>query len=286
MKFVVITLLALSFSHLVGACSEDGKSGFLPENTMYIPVGTKTTGGVTQTQFNAVITKISTFYAPEIASLGGKLIINRQWVDGEVNAFAERTDNKWIVNMNGGLARHPAITPDGLALVVCHELGHHIGGAPKKKLGINKWSTAEGQADYFAAIKCARRVFLNDDNAAIIKTLKAPAVLVSACSKAHGKLDRDICIRTGVAGLSVASLFQALSKDKAPQFNTPDTKAVVLTDERHPGTQCRLDTFFQGALCEKSMNEAVSQTDEVRGTCHRSTGHKIGVRPVCWFKSK
>ena len=287
MKLTFIALVAFSLTGLSWGCSEDGKSGFLPKNDMYIPVGTKSiSGGLSQTQFNTVITKIKDLYALEIASLGGSLVMNRIWADGEVNASAEREGKKWIVNMTGGLARHSSVTADGLALVVCHELGHHIGGAPKKKLSINGWSSAEGQSDYFAALKCLRRLFLNDNNAAIVKTLKAPALLVAACTKAHSKEDALICIRTSMAGMSVAALFQSLSGEKAAQFNTPDKKAVAATYEKHPGTQCRLDTFFQGALCEKGMNETVSQSDEVRGTCHRTTNHKLGVRPACWFKTK
>lgn len=287
MKLTLLALVALSLTGFSWGCSEDGKSGFLPKNDMYIPVGTKSiNGGLTQTQFNTVINEVKDLYASEIASLGGTLVMNRVWADGEVNASAERQGKKWIVNMTGGLARHEAITPDGLALVVCHELGHHIGGAPKKKLSLNVWSSAEGQSDYFAALKCLRRLFVNDNNAAIVKTLKAPAFLVAACTKAHSKEDALICIRTGMAGTSVAGLFQSLSGEKVAQFNTPDKKLVAATYEKHPATQCRLDTFFQGALCEKGMNESVSQSDEVRGTCHRTTGHRIGVRPACWFKTK
>lgn len=284
MKFSLVLVLATVFSAPLWSCSEDGSTGFLPENNHYIPVGMKSTkGGLSQNQFNSAISRVQAIYAPEVSSMGGKLVIVREWEDGQVNAFASREGKNWKVHMTGGLARHEAITPDALALVVCHEIGHHIGGAPKKT-SWNGWSSAEGQADYFASLKCLRRVFLNDDNAKIVKAMNPPAELTRACLKSHGKKERDLCVRIGMAGLSVAKLFQDLSGDKEPSFTTPDKSAVKVTYDRHPATQCRLDTFFQGALCEKSMNESVSQSDEVQGTCHASLGDKVGLRPLCWFK--
>jgi hypothetical protein len=186
--------------------------------------------------------------------------------------------------MFGGLARHSSVTTDGFALVLCHELGHHIGGAPKKRNTLNPWAGSEGQSDYFATHKCLRQVFLNDNNEAIVKKLVAPAALVSACKKAHNKDDANICIRSGMAGASVAALFSSMDHSKAASFSTPDSHVVSANVDSHPATQCRLDTFFQGSICEVSFHEDVSQRDEVQGTCHAANGHKTGLRPRCWHK--
>ena len=290
MKFISIVTMLLALSTAAMACTEDGSTGFLPENSLYIPAGVKADGGLSQAQFNAVIKKIEDLYVPIVSGMKANLKIARKWEDGTVNANATRMGSTWNVNMYGGLARHQTITEDGFSLVLCHEIGHHIGGAPKYNnfLPINKWASNEGQSDYWAALKCLRQVFLNDNNAAVVAKLKAPAVLVDACTKAHpNKDDKNICIRTGMAGSSVADLFAALRKDtKLAKFDTPDTKAVTKTNDAHPAYQCRLDTYFQGALCEKGMNEAVDQKDEVAGTCHGITGQTLGLRPTCWFKAK
>jgi hypothetical protein len=286
MKFLSVLFVALSLSGSVLACSEDGKSGFLPDNDLYIPVGAKTTGGLTEAQFNAVIDKVETIYAPIVSNMGGKLKINRKWDDGTVNANATRLGG-WIVNMYGGLARHSTITEDGFALVLCHEIGHHLGGAPKVGMILNKWASNEGQSDYFATLKCLRNTFKNDNNKSLVRKLNAPETLVKACNKAwKNSEDRAICVRNGMAGVSVAGLFAALRNKPEASFDTPDTNVVKKTDDAHPAHQCRLDTYFAGALCEKDVNEDVSQKDEVKGTCHGSTGHKIGLRPLCWFKPK
>ena len=268
------------------ACSEDGKSGFLPENDLYIPVGSKSiSGGLSQAQFNAVITKVENFYAPIVADLGGKLVVERLWDDGNVNAYAKRdTPKVWTVQMFGGLARHETITADGFSLVLCHELGHHIGGAPKKRNGRTPWASSEGQSDYFATLKCLRQVFLHDNNAAVVKKLAAPAHLVSACKKAFRKDDVNICVRSGMAGASVAALFASMDDSKLANFSTPDLTVVTSNVDSHPATQCRLDTFFQGAICQVGFNEEVSQSDEIKGTCHGVTGYTTGLRPRCWHK--
>ena len=66
--------------------------------------------------------------------------------------------------------------------------------------------------------------------------------------------------------------------------DTPDKKEVSSTSHSHPATQCRLDTYFQGALCEVPHATEIGQQDEVSGACHGSLGMTSGLRPRCWFK--
>jgi hypothetical protein len=80
----------------------------------------------------------------------------------------------------GGLARHGEITPDGFALVLCHEIGHHLGGVPRYS-GANGWASNEGQSDYFAATKCLRRAWQSDQNEDLISRMGIPSELRSKC---------------------------------------------------------------------------------------------------------
>jgi hypothetical protein len=286
MKNLLLSLM-LVFSTAAIACSEDGTSGFVEENDLSIPVDSLLVGGITKEQFNNVIEKIETIYSPIATNLGKKLNIARKWDDATVNANASQSGSNWNINMYGGLARHETITEDGFALVLCHETGHLLGGAPKIAGFMSKWASNEGQADYFATLKCLRKTFLNDDNATIVAALNAPETLVTSCAKIYAnKDDKNICIRNGMAGMSVANLFAALRSKPVAKFETPDANIVTKTDDAHPAHQCRLDTYFQGSLCDIGMNEDVSQKEEVQGTCHKSTGHSIGLRPLCWFKPK
>ncbi len=304
MKLMAL-VAGLSLTGTALACLENGKGGLLPENDAYIPVevtipGTASEvgvkplfgfgqrkGSVTEAQFHQAIDQIEAVYAPIVAGMGSKLNIKRFWADGVVNAYAMQLFGSMDVLIYGGLARHKAITKDGLSLIVCHEIGHHIGGAPKKIGGpIVNWASNEGQADYFATLKCLRKAWINDNNEAIVRSLNAPKTVEEMCKRAHGndRLDAALCIRTSMAGKSVADLFSSMSKIRKAKFTSPDSKTVWATDDNHPAPQCRLDTYFQGSLCDVNMNEDLSQTDEVKATCHRSLGHSVGKRPLCWFR--
>ena len=278
---------ALAVAYPVLACTPDATEGFVPKNNLKIFSHTKRVGGLNEQQFNDVITKVETLYAPIVSNMGATLVVDRKWEDPTVNAYAQQLGKTWKVSMFGGLARHETITEDGLALVVCHEIGHHIGGAPRKiSPWSSPWASNEGQADYFATLKCLRKAWNSDNNEEIIAGMDVPKTLSDACGRGHlWNADYAVCVRGGMAGMSVARLFMALRNATVePKFDTPDAKIVTKTDDNHPAYQCRLDTYFQGALCEKSMNEDVSSTSEVTGTCHSSTGHSVGLRPLCWFK--
>ena len=268
------------------SCTEDGSTGFLPENDFKISVNAKRLAGLSEAQFNAVIDKVETLYSPIVSGLGGKLGIERKWSDATVNAYAQRSGSNWKVSMFGGLARHDTITEDGFALVVCHEIGHHIGGAPKKASAwSSQWASNEGQADYWSTLKCLRRTFLNDDNASVVGAMTVPAAVTEKCSELWADVaDRNICIRGAMAGDSVAKLFAALRSSAHAEFSTPDANVVSATDDNHPATQCRLDTYLQGALCSVGFNDDVAPDSEVTGSCHAAAGHANGLRPTCWFK--
>ena len=266
--------------------------GFLPENDMSIPVGfhSLTGAGLTEAQFNDVLDRAQQLYAPVISKAGGKLKINRLWSDATVNASAQQTGGTWILNMYGGLARHPATTVEGFALVVCHELGHHLGGAPKNKgiFGSNSWATNEGGSDYYAGLKCLREFFSTDDNSTLIDNAKKDGVLSlfasDLCEKQFAQTaDQLLCKRTSLGGTSVAGLFQALRKEPAaPDYAKPDTKKVSKMFDAHPETQCRMDTYLAGAVCDVDKSVALSDTDYRQGSCVENVA-KVGFRPRCWF---
>jgi len=271
-------------------CTMDGSEGLLPENNEWIGADSKSmlNSNLDEASFNAVIDKVLAVYDPIVTSLGGTLQVDRNWDDGTVNAYASRSGSTWKVAMFGGLARHRTITPDGFALVVCHELGHHIGGAPKKSSWYSSWASNEGQSDYFATLKCLRKTFRNENNSEIVSKMNVPAAVVTQCdAQFTSQEEKALCQRGSMAGLSTAKLFQELRKQPdAPKFTTPDANVVSATDHNHPATQCRLDTYFAGAICGLDDNSDVSQRDEATGVCYRKSGDTTGVRPFCWFAPK
>jgi hypothetical protein len=70
------------------------------------------------------------------------------WASATVNAQAVRIVDRRCVKLYGGLARHPAIGRAGLACVLAHETGHHLGGPPFHEY--LPWLSGEGRADQWA----------------------------------------------------------------------------------------------------------------------------------------
>lgn len=263
------------------------RESFLPPNDLSIPIGSLEAAGVTEPQYNEVMDQIQAVYGPIIAARRGKLVINRLWDDATVNASAERNGREYIINMFGGLARHEAITQDGLALVACHEIGHHLGGAPK--FGIFEridWASNEGQADYFANLKCLRLVFASAGASAFSRPKAEESQPQAACAQSYASPNEQaVCVRTAVAGMSVTSLFRSIRHETVlPRYDTPDPKVVDKTSDRHPPTQCRLDTYFSSSLCTRAIGDALDEENPASGTCTRSQGYTAGLRPLCWYK--
>ena len=275
-------LSAQSFAASVHMCN------FAPENNLYISADDKNAGTMTEERFNKIIDRVEAVYKPIVKTKGGNLVVQRNWTDGTVNAYASRSGSTWNVAMFGGLARHKFVTDDGFMMVVCHELGHHIGGAPKKddRWGMGKsWATNEGQADYFGTMKCLRNYFQDEDNQAVVAKMKIPAVVTAKCSTVYKSQEEiAICQRSAMAGYSVGRLFNDLSGDGVVDFSKPDAAVVKTTYHNHPASQCRLDTYYQAALCDKALTDEVSATDEFAGVCALKNGDAIGNRPSCWYK--
>lgn len=247
---------------------------------------------INESQFNEIITRTEKVYSPIFQKEGLKLVIHNLWPKDTKNASA--SEWKWVkgianVNLYGGLARDALMTYDGYLLTTCHEFGHHIGGAPRSPrnvLSISEQMTIEGQADYYATLKCLRTMFEGDDNAAIVAKMDVPVLVIDKCSSAFAtKNEIALCERSAMAGLAMAKVLAALSKDKdQPSFDTPSNKAVQKTFSGHSFAQCRLDTFLAGAICERKVDEALSKADPRPGTCNESQVDKTGFRPTCWYK--
>ena len=192
------------------------KGSFLPPNNLRISVNSLAAKGLTEKQFNAVIDEIEAIYTPIVAAKGAKLVINRLWDDPTVNSDAEEENDKWIINSYGGLARDQHITQDGFALVACHEMGHHLGGAPKYNGG-GDWASNEGEADYFSTSKCLHLMFSSPASKHFTHTSAGNdlAIAKAACAKSYPKWHwkaRAVCVRSAMAGLSVTGLLAELSQ--------------------------------------------------------------------------
>lgn len=285
-KILVLLVLSLSTAFADHEHGTNNKMTCFPQNNILRPDNGVYFNGISQEVFNSVLDRVNAVYQPIFSAQGLSFVINRLWTDETINASAQpdpMNQRRRIINMYGGLARHETITMDGFYLVACHEAGHHLGGAPK----IMGWASNEGQSDYFATTKCLRKIFLNDNNTSIIAGKTIPATLRAKCSDSFSAPnDVAICIRITLAGYSVANLFKVLSRGtQEPSIDTPDTSTVMRTNDRHPATQCRLDTYFQGSICKVGHDVDVDNSDQNKGMCTAQNGHTTGLRPRCWYKA-
>lgn len=293
MKFLILVATFLAAS---------AHASFLPRNTVYLEEQGLGEPQITEEIFKARIEKLQTTYAPVISQFGGRLSIKGDWKSKQVNAYATQMLMFWKVIVTGSLARRPELSPDGMTLIVCHEIGHHLGGFPFSEgtpFG-GRWASVEGQSDYFSTFVCAKKMWKEEltENAKfreLVNTLPRLQCDTSYESDA----DRDLCYRTSVALESVIATMAALMKKPMPQYDTPDTNIVTATSEAHPKVQCRFDTLYAGAICPVKTDETLIPGKKVKGgrrgseaekeaamlSCSLLRNFTVGVRPACWFKA-
>ncbi len=202
------------------------------------------------------------------------------WDRDDVNAEYNQWKGELRVILHGGLLRNENLSEDVFLTVACHELGHMVGGAPRHEITLVEKSSNEGQADYWASLKCLRRVFRAPAFAGEGK--RANDSVGRACAASHGVESAGalICERSAMAGLGMMRLFETSKGDSTKiSFDNPDPMEVIGILRMQPSFQCRLDTFVAGVLCEAPDDSRVSDSDPAAGACMRGKGS----RPKCWY---
>lgn len=286
-----VTLTATLFATVAANAS------MFPPNDLYKEDGREVSGGISEQQFDAVVNRIQEQYTPFAKEFKTELVIVKHWSDGNVNAFAGRTNNEWQIHVFGGLARRKEVTVDAFTLVACHEAGHLIGGYPFYR---GEDLSSEGQADYFATQSCARSLWSNDieENAKHAETVNL--IAKKNCDDAwQADTDRHLCYRIADASGALGNLLAKLNGKKI-SFETPDKTVVKKTiDNDYPSAQCRLDTYLTAALCKTNLSGIkipgfvgpgiVLPPLESEGIAFQEScaqkHQEIGFRPSCWFAS-
>ncbi len=284
MKILFTILIGLfSFSSITAENHKPLCTAF-PRNHLRILPDDAQGAGLTEDQYHFILQKTFRLFEQPVAATGYKFEIPADWKYSEVNAFADHMiPGTFRVLIAGGLARFPLMTMDALATVACHEVAHHMGGYPKYKAQMS-WSSYEGQADYWGTMRCLRLFFQDEDNEAIVSQKQYPAVVEEKCSMYGDRAEKFNCIRRVIAGYETALVFKSAgSETGAVSMEAKDPRVVTNTIQMHPRAQCRMDTFFEAALCNKDMSVAISDTDAAVGFCHPDNGDAIGLRAPCWY---
>lgn len=282
MKTLLLSLSLLFCSNLLAA---SWKHSFFKNEPA--PVSSMAESNITKAQFKSLLKKIKKTYVRRIHKNGGLFKVKGKWNSKRVNAYASRIGPLWKLTALGGLARHPMIDYDGFALVLCHEMGHHLGGAPKSTVYFKRWVSYEGQADYWATLKCFRTLFKSENNIGYIEDnlSRVPVWASLRCLATYQSAERSaLCIRSIMAGQTMANLIADYHNTDFPSLETPDPTVVDSTSYQHPNSQCRLDTYAMGALCPVEESDYVDSVNPNIGTCNREAGDTQGARPLCWYR--
>lgn len=136
-----------------------------------------------------------------------------------------------------------------LAFVLCHEVGHLLGGAPKK--ASSTWASTEAQSDFYATSVCLKLLYRKHPELIKMK-VKSVNEVVGECHIAFGNgIERRICEYSSQNAFVFFSdvwsyiNFAGISK---PTFSV-HTPAAVEKNRNYPSLQCRLEIAFLGALC-------------------------------------
>ncbi len=261
-QWPLIVLVLSAASTINGKEYQRTQETCFPLSSIKYEVGIKSfNNGISELEFDRLIKTATALMEPEVKRiLNKKLIIEGRWQDPTVDAFATRDDdNNAVVVMNGGLARHPEMTAEGFLVLICREIGHHLGGAPKMfrgKSGLRGWSSAEGQADYYATSKCLPIFY-----------------------KANSEKKKPLLN----GSLSVSKVFASLSSGSPePKLTEADNTKVPTTIYNHPNPQCRLDTYLAGINCEIGADIPFDSVNPQVGACMEDKG----IRPSCWFQER
>ncbi|MFP5386857.1 MAG: hypothetical protein ACLGHN_12305 [Bacteriovoracia bacterium] len=204
-----------------------------------------------------------------------------------LNAFAKKeTPKEWRITVHGGFISHPKMNYYSMALILCHELGHFLGGKPYvegRRLSPTMVSRApkemsvEGQADFFATAECGKRLLAGEQPDVDFTTLEQEDIFC------HSANDLNLCKLLYQTSKRVIDIYTDAVREITGydypyvHFNRKDPQVVdrsLIYVGEYPTLQCRLDTMAAGIDCRMDSS----------GKCLLEGGELIEKRPACWFK--
>lgn len=293
MKFVASLVLLCTFA---------AQASFIDTAEIRYDKLTKGEPQITKAVFEERIAQLQTVYTPIIKDLGGRLDLKGNWGNDKIVAQATQIFGSWKIQFSGGLARRPELSADGMTLIICHELGHHVAGFPfAMRTPFGYWAAVEGQSDYYSTQVCARRLWEAEHELNASFADKVHPAAKEKCDTAFGSLeDRNLCYRTTVGSESVIRTMAGLMNKPVPEYHTPDTSVSRGNMENHPPIQCRFDTLFQGSICAAEFDDRLIPGKKTSGgrealeaereastnSCTAFSQFTLGLRPACWFKQR
>lgn len=229
--------LSLAFAHPVQRSE--------PETYLF-PV-THNASAISEVTVQELIHVVQAEFTKDLASTAWQ--IDFDWQQPYIGAGSLKPDEVFRVMLWGGLVRARYMNMGALSAILCHELGHALGGEPKQ-VGLT-WASAEGAADHFASTICLPRLYraLKRVNPHLLGTPSEP-IANSLCAR---QADPAECAWRFSSGIDLIQFLQVYYERDIPFANpakrAPEAPARTL-DLSYPSYQCRMDIYVEGALCE------------------------------------
>jgi hypothetical protein len=218
MKFIFMFLIILTKAYAV-ECPTDRPDYFCK------PVNSIENTELNEVNFYTVPVKILGIFQNEIKNLNYPVSLEANWQSPYFGAGVSLYENSFHLMILGGTARMKEMTLDGYAAIVCHEVGHLLGGDPKQTITGSDWASAEGQADHFSAAICLGKYFNSlgvVDSNSINKRIE----------------------KAGFDFINLATKIETDPKRKKFQRALVSMRAVDHTIiNQYPSTQCRYETY-------------------------------------------
>lgn len=176
---------------------------------------------VSAAQFQLVPLKIMSLFSAELNKTGYPLILDAQWESPYFGGGMVFYENRFRMMLLGGTVRTKQMTLDAYAAIVCHELGHVIGGLPLQTIPGAEWSSSEGQSDFFAASVCLPRYF---------KSLGLTYAQISARVE-----------KTGFEMVTALNIFD--DSEVVKRFEKDNSTVSETLINNYPTYQCRYENF-------------------------------------------
>ena len=226
------------------------------ETVRTFPVGVQPHSEVTKEDAEKLMQRLENLFGHDIKAGGLTLQWQWDWENPYIGAGSLPPKDSFTIVLWGGFVRAPQMTLPALALILCHELGHRLGGPPYMKNSQYQQISSEGQADFFAAQKCWPRL----SQSSFFESNRSSDFSLKFCG------DNLICASTLEAAQDfgqILHLYFGRLNPLARIENQAREQVTNTLDLAYPTEQCRIDTFKAGALCAKDSSQCK--------------------RPACWF---
>ena len=155
-----------------------------------------------------------------IAEFKAPLILEANWKSPYFGAGVYFHESAYRLMILGGTTRIEGMSVDAYAALVCHEIGHLIGGAPYQTIPGAEWSSSEGQSDFFAASVCLPRYYAK-----------------------MGVAKNLIAARVERAGFELMRSFIKIERAELIRFKKDDRIVKETLINNYPSLQCRYENF-------------------------------------------